>query len=288
MSHSSLLPAFANHLRIERGLSPRTVDGYGRDLFLFFKWAGSEAEVTKDRILAYLAARPSWGAASRARAIAALKTFGAWMADSGHVASDPAGSISTPKIPKRLPKFPTGEEMTAFLSNSGRGNRSESVRDTAIAHMLGSLGLRRTEIVNLDVSQVDRSRWYLRVIGKGDKERSLPLRGECQKAMRAWVAHRESVAKEGEPALFVNDCAPSPHHGTRIGIGIVYEIARRRSSVAFGRPMSPHKFRHGAFTKLHLDGVSTPAIQKIAGHAKIESTMVYVHASEKEIEEALS
>jgi len=272
------LEPFSVYQRVELNRSPLTIKGYFADLARFDAWC-RERPVTRELVREYLGSK-EWSAASRCRVVSALRSYYEWAVDNGHETADPTHGMRMPKIPERLPVYPSADQMNAFLSLEPRRGCRESARDTAIAHLLAVLGLRRGEIVGLNVGDVNEAEWKLRVVGKGNRERQLPLFDETKKVVAAWLAERDSH-KPIDEALFVTGT------GARISNSTVHEVATRRSSIAFGRPMSPHKFRHGAFTRMCAQGHDLLTIKEVAGHKNIQTTTIYTHCAGKKIEDAV-
>ena len=299
---------FIDYLRYERNASPNTIREYRRDVTQFMQFLTPPGETTMP--LAHVAHRVirefvGWSydqkleKSSVARKLAALRTFFKFCVREGVVKQNPARLVSTPKLPKRVPRVITAEEMNGFLDNilSGspaaarhksparpRKKRQDDAkimlkRDRAILELLYASGLRVSELVGLDLGDIDRAGQMLRVLGKGRKERVVPFGSSAQAALEAyWPVREEILNRPGaEPefqAVFLN------HYADRLGARSVRAIVKKYSRLAdVNWDLHPHSLRHAFATHLLADGADLRAIQELLGHVSLSTTQRYTQAS---------
>jgi len=298
---------FIEYLRYERNASPNTIREYRRDLRQFVEFLTPPGEKTMP--LAHVDHRVirefvGWSYDQRlekssvARKLAALRTFFKFCVREGVVTQNPARLVSTPKLPKRVPRVLTAEEMNGFLDNvlsaSGSARRREGLpsrpkekndakimlkRDRAILELLYASGLRVSELVGLNLGDIDRSGQMLRVLGKGRKERVVPFGTSAQTALEAYWPVREEIlnrpgAKPEIQAVFLN------HNAGRLGTRSVRAIVKKYSRLAnVNWDLHPHSLRHAFATHLLADGADLRAIQELLGHVSLSTTQRYTQAS---------
>jgi integrase/recombinase XerC len=298
---------FIDYLRYERNASPNTIREYRRDVSQFMQFLTPPGEKTMP--LAHVDHRVirefvGWSydqkleKSSVARKLAALRTFFKFCVREGVVKQNPARLVSTPKLPKRVPRVITAEEMNGFLDNILGGSpaaakdkgparqRSEQddakvmlKRDRAILELLYASGLRVSELVGLDLGDIDRAGQMLRVLGKGRKERVVPFGSSAQAALEAYwpvrdeILNRPGAASELQ-AVFLN------HYGDRLGARSVRSIVKKYSRLAdVNWDLHPHSLRHAFATHLLADGADLRAIQELLGHVSLSTTQRYTQAS---------
>jgi integrase/recombinase XerC len=278
------LAAYTTHLRSERHASPHTIRGYLADLrqFLGFAGAGGPAAVRPGTVRHWLRALD--GAAERtsiARKLAAVRGLFRFLVDSGRLATDPTAGIATPKTRRRLPAHLTLDDVDRLLVTP-RADTLLGLRDRAMLEVLYSSGLRVSELTGLDWEQIDAEAALLRVLGKGRKERVVPV---GRPALRALGAYRAACAAAGQ----------------RAGSGPVFRNARggRLTSRSVARLMerhvlasgtttkaTPHALRHTFATHLLGAGADLRAIQELLGHASLSTTQRYTHVDLRRLMEA--
>ena len=277
--------AFLRHLAAERGVSPATVRAYGQDLGRFSAFlsdfAGAAPGTLDARAVDALAIR-SYLAALRAdglqktsigRHLSAIRTFFSFLCREGIVETNPARALATPRRDKPLPKALSVAE-TAAVVEARDGEDALSLRDRALLELLYAAGLRVSELVNLDVADVDLSSRQLRALGKGRKERIVPFGEKAAGALRAYLPERRGLGARPElrrDPLFVNA------RGGRLTDRSVRRILLRALAIAGGRPASPHALRHSFATHLLAAGADLRAIQELLGHASLSTTQRYTH-----------
>ena len=298
---------FIDYLRYERNASPNTIREYRRDVSQFMQFLTPPGEKTMPlghvdhRVIREFV---GWSydqkleKSSVARKLAALRTFFKFCVREGVVKQNPARLVSTPKLPKRVPRVITAEEMNGFLDNilggspaAAKHKRSASPRkkqdnakimlkrDRAILELLYASGLRVSELVGLDLGDIDRGGQMLRVLGKGRKERIVPFGSSAQTALEAyWPVRDEILNRPGaEPefqAVFLNPYAD------RLGTRSVRAIVKKYSRLAdVNWDLHPHSLRHAFATHLLADGADLRAIQELLGHVSLSTTQRYTQAS---------
>lgn len=281
-----LIEDFCHHLSLERRLSPHTVTAYRRDLESLDRFLGRGrsglAEATHGQLRRWLAQLRTLGMARStiARKAAAVRSFYAWASRRGRVVRNPALLLSSPKLPSRLPTVLKAGEA-ASLVEAPAGDDPWSVRDRAILELLYGAGIRVAELCGLDVEQVDLVRRRVRVLGKGAKEREVPLGEPAAEALREYLrSPRGETMQEqgGGSALFFN------RRGHRLGSRDVRALVERYGrEMLVGRRVSPHTLRHSFATHLMEGGADIRAVQELLGHASLEVTQRYTHVSRRRL-----
>jgi integrase/recombinase XerC len=285
-----LLLAFAEHLKLERGLSPHTVRAYGGDLGALFTHLarvgdGDPQEVTLADLRTWLANQYASGSdrATLQRRAAAARTFFAWAARTGRLPNDPALALRSPRVDRRLP--PTVEVDQARRALDALADRVDDAdepveraarrRDLAIVEVLYASGIRVSELAGLDTGDLDSQRGLLRVLGKGGKQRTVPLGGPALRALDAWLAARSLLARPAAgKAVFVGD------RGLRIDPRVVRRIVHRALEAVPGAPdLGPHGLRHAMATHLLEGGADLRSVQELLGHSSLATTQLYTHVS---------
>jgi integrase/recombinase XerC len=276
---------FLRHLSAERNLSANTVAAYRRDIEQFFVYCARYARSRKDPMAAdaavvrqFLASRTTLGlaASSVARKAAALRAFFRWVARAGIRADNPATVVGTPKRGRHLPRVLKRGQVEALL-RMPPDDDPRGLRDRAVLELLYGAGIRVGELVALDVDSLDFHRRQMRVLGKGRKERLVPMGEPALDAMRAYLARsRPAFTRAGSPpaALFYN------RRGRRMGQRDVRAmITRYAREVVPGGRASPHTLRHTFATHLLEGGADLRSVQELLGHADVKTTQVYTHVS---------
>ena len=275
---SEPLETYLRHLMLERGLSKNTLSAYRNDLSKFFTHleksgvdpvlaSSKEVEAFSQELL------NSHTATSRARALASLRGFYKHLVLEGKRSDDPTKPVRSPKLPLRLPKALTQEQVLQLIENSGPAPDDESsdflrLRNRAILELMYSTGARVSEIVNLDLDEVDDS-GLMRVRGKGSKERLVPVGSFAKAALDAYlVRSRPSLAKGLSRALFLNQL------GGRLSRQSIWEIIQR-SAQGMNVEVSPHSLRHSFATHLLEGGADVRVVQELLGHASVTTTQIY-------------
>jgi integrase/recombinase XerC len=268
---------FIRHLEFERRLSPETCKNYRRDLdaLLVYReysgvdsWGGMDSE----HFRAFSASCFRKGLASRSiqRRLSACRTFFRYLIREKHVDKNPITDVSAPKGKKRLPGNLDADRMARLLDIHGKGPLVD--RDRAILELLYSSGLRLSELTGLNCGDVDMSDATVRVTGKGNKDRIVPVGRKALQALRVWDQTRVLLANVEEPALFVSN------RGTRISPRSVQaRVTHWARAQGIDTNVYPHLFRHSFATHLLESSHDLRGVQELLGHANISTTQVYTH-----------
>jgi integrase/recombinase XerC len=282
--------AFVDHLRLERRASSNTVDAYGRDLqqlVVFTRGMLSgparPQDVTKLVLRAFLGElAKDRSAASIARKLAAIRAFFRRLVRTGALKESPADLVGTPRVHRRMPAFLDAESAGAVVeapSAAPFGTDVTRLRDAAMLEVLYGSGLRVSELVRLDIAAVSLDEGSARVLGKGRKERLVPLGTRAIEALRAYLPRRAELAhpKSGAldaSALFVGRL------GRRITTRWVQQLVHRYGALGASRPeLHPHALRHSCATHMLEGGADLRAIQDMLGHSSLSTTQRYTHLS---------
>jgi integrase/recombinase XerD len=285
---ASAVEAYLAHVLTERGLARHTVEAYARDLADFAGFAvrrgvGRPADLRRSTITLYLLGLRRRGLAetSVARRLAAIRGWTAFMLREGALADDPALDLTVARRPRRLPDVLSVEEVERLLAQP-RGDGPIAWRDRAILELLYAAGLRVSELVALDVGDVHLSVEYVRCVGKGGRERVVPVGAAAVRALQRYLTHGRPVLAGRRPtaALFVNA------RGGRLTRQSVWKLLRASAQAAgIRRPIHPHTLRHSFATHLLDGGADLRAVQEMLGHASVATTQIYTHLSRSRLRE---
>ncbi|GAB3664490.1 tyrosine recombinase XerC [Actinocorallia lasiicapitis] len=276
---------FERHLRLERGLSEHTVRAYLGDLRDLVGHAGRRGvagvdELYADLVRDWLARRHEAGAAKStlARQTASVRAYTAWAQRRGLSDHDPGLRLGTPKLERRLPRVLRQDEAQELLDAPGTpgwGDDPESLRDRALLELLYATGVRVSELCGLDVDDLDHESCTARVLGKGGKERTVPVGVPALRAVERWLTRgRPAWAADGSgPALLLGV------KGGRLGDSTARRVVHRRLREAGLTDLSPHGLRHTAATHLLEGGADLRAVQELLGHASLQTTQLYTQVS---------
>jgi site-specific recombinase XerD len=265
--------------------SPHTISAYLSDVNLFIEWVGRQSiltpdAVTKDIVRQYIGFLTTMKMAKRTtgRKLATLRRYFGWLARNQQISVDPTIGVRTPSDTGRLPKVLTNEQLGALLHTDDTDQPDWKIaRDTAVIELLYGSGLRVSELCSLDVDSINVKQLAVSVMGKGGKERRVPVGEPSLVALKQWVALRtEVVANSSTVALFVNS------RGTRLGTRDVRRIIDARSLA----PTHPHALRHTYATHLLDNGADLRAVQELLGHADVATTQRYTHVSKERLKSA--
>ena len=265
--------------------SPHTVSAYLSDVNLFIEWVGRQSivtpdVVTKDVVRQYIGFLTTMKMAKRTtgRKLAALRRYFGWLARNQQISVDPTIGVRTPSDTGRLPTVLTNEQLGALLHTDDTDQPDWKIaRDTAVIELLYGSGLRVSELCSLDIDSINVKQLAVSVMGKGGKERRVPVGEPSLVALKQWVALRsEVVANASTVALFVNS------RGTRLGTRDVRRIIDARSLA----PTHPHALRHTYATHLLDNGADLRAVQELLGHADVATTQRYTHVSKERLKSA--
>ena len=279
-----LLKRFEQHLSVERNLSPRTVEAYLRDLQNFqlfleqqtgFVGAAERWLKQIDRLLLrrYLAQLHSCcGRTSIARKLSSLRVFFRFLVREGELQASPVDGLSTPRREQYLPKVLSAEQAGQLLDRPLPGKRLLILRDLAILELLYSCGLRVSELTGLDVGAVNLAEASVRVLGKGGKERQLPVGRQACRALQDYLAERGLFG--AEDPLFINQ-----RGGRLTARSIQRNLKKRLLLLGLPTDVTPHALRHSFATHLLDAGADLRVIQELLGHASLSTTQQYTKVS---------
>ncbi len=281
----TLLGEYEQYLTLSRHLSANSVRAYNADLRQMVTSLDLPVrDVTLQSLRLWLADLMEMGAASSTiqRRVAAVRGFFAWAMEQSFLDEDPAARLRSPKRTRRLPVVPGRRNVEeAMESTQVRAEEGPlAVRDLAILEVLYGGGIRVAELCALDLTDVDDERGLLRVVGKGDKQRSVPIGAPARRALSAWRGVRPSLAGSGSAeALFLG--ARGGRIDPRVARRVVHEATR-----AGGAEVGPHGLRHAMATHLLEGGADLRSVQEILGHASVATTQMYTHVSAERLRAA--
>jgi integrase/recombinase XerC len=271
---------FLRHLR-ERNASSHTIKAYAGDLDVFAAYVGSRDWKAVDHVsirgfLSHLYEK-GLGKTSVARALAAVRSLYRWLAQEGVVEQNPAKLVSTPRLPKRLPRVPTIEEVNSVLDGKMPAVASFPERDRLLLELLYGCGIRNSELVGINIDDIRVSNEAILIRGKGKKERYVPFGGSALEALTHYLPWRQQLLaslKRTTPALLVNQ------RGGRLTTRSVGRIVKR---IAIAKGLSPdvhpHTLRHAFGTHMLEEGADLRAIQELLGHERLATTQRYTQLS---------
>lgn len=271
--NTRLFKDYSYYLKIERGLSPNTVAGYCSDMELFVSATGLDAaEVTSSDIVDYLSARSeSLSKRSHARLLSSLRSFFDWMILEGEIKENPCDGVDSPKIGRYLPEVLSPEEVNAIMDSVDLSTWT-GLRDRAILEVLYGCGLRVSEAAGLRISNIYKEEGFLRIIGKGNKERIVPIGEMASDALDAYFGARPEPAGGCGDVVFLN------RFGKPLSRVSMFNMVKTRAMLAgVTKEISPHTFRHSFATHLIENGADLRAVQEMLGHESILTTEIYTH-----------
>jgi integrase/recombinase XerD len=289
---SSYRTGFAIYLQVEKGLSGNTQENYLRDidkLFEFFSF--SYPDITLEKItLKHLTEFINWiaeiglSAASQARIISGIKSFFIYLINEDVITKNPSELLVTPKLKRKLPEVLLKEEIDAMILAQD-ASLPEGERNRAIIEVLYSCGLRVSELVNLQLSNIFWQDEFLRIIGKGNKERLVPI---GQTALKQILRYKEGVRKNIAPKPGQHDFLFLNKRGTQLTREMIFMIIKKLALEAgIKKSISPHTFRHSFATHLVEGGADLRAVQEMLGHESITTTEIYTHLDRSYLKEVV-
>lgn len=283
------LQLYLNYLAVERGLSRNTIEAYERDLTLFLDFLKKQElnrieELTASHIIQFMQAMKTSGKAASTvtRAQVAIRSFCKFLTAEGVLAADPTAAMGTPKPKRKLPAVLTTEEIERLLS-APSAQSPAGLRDRAMLEVLYATGMRVSELVGLDVGSVHPGMGFVRVIGKGSKERIIPLGRMAISSLQEYLTYGRPKLHKGakaEDALFLN------HLGTRMTRQGFWKIIKKYAQEAgVTKELTPHTLRHSFATHLLEGGADLRAVQEMLGHSDISTTQIYTHVAKTKLKE---
>jgi integrase/recombinase XerD len=283
------LQSFMRYLSVERGLSSNTLESYKRDLAQYLDYLQQNEVVAlrdagKAQIVGYLAKLKQLGraAATLTRAIVSFRAFYQYLARERIIDSDPTLQLETPRLEKKVPHILSIEEI-GMLLDAPQIETVSGARDKAMLELLYATGMRVSELINLNVEDVNLSMGFIRCVGKAAKERMIPIGAIAAKFMDIYLTSmRPKLLKQSttEEALFIS------HLGTRMTRQGFWKIMKRYAqNVAFMKEITPHTLRHSFAAHLLENGADLRAVQEMLGHADISTTQIYTQVTKPKMKE---
>ncbi|MBI2385492.1 MAG: site-specific tyrosine recombinase XerD [Elusimicrobia bacterium] len=271
------LEEYCRYLSLERGLSPRTVSAYRSDIGAFYAWAAEKklvpAKAGRSDLDDFLWAQREKGLkpTSLFRKVESLKSYFGFEMLEGGLAESPAETLRTPRVPARLPKYLTKEEAARLLT-APNTEEYEDVRDRAMLELLYASGLRATELVSLKLESANLQDGWVRVLGKGNKERMVPVHARALAAIKVYIAERERRFKNPAAELFLG------RTGKKLSrIQFWRRLSELGKRAGIKQHLHPHLLRHTFATHLLQGGADLRSVQEMLGHADLATTQIYTH-----------
>ena len=268
-----ILSDYENYLLIERAMSRNTVASYCSDVQKYIDWAGTSPEgLTSEDIEEYLESRTGQSERSQARFLSALRNFYDWLCLEGVISENPCDRVDMPKIGRYLPSVLSVEEVEAIIDSVSTVDWL-GVRDRAILEVLYGCGLRVSEAVGLKISGLYPNEGFIRVIGKGNKERLIPFCGMALEAVEAYLKVRpQPEDPKDDDVLFLNNRTKPL---SRVSM---FKMVKTQTLISGVRKdISPHTFRHSFATHLVEHGADLRVVQEMLGHESVTTTEIYTH-----------
>lgn len=289
-----LLGEYERHLAFERNMSEHSVRAYSGDISSLLQHAvrfgaTSVGDLDLRLLRSWLAKQQTLGRARTtiARRSTAARTFTGWLHRTGRIPTDPGALLASPKAHRVLPpvlRTDEAEAMVDLVEVDPDTADAGTLRDAAMLELLYATGIRVSELVGLDLSSVDNGRRTLRVLGKGNKERTVPFGVPAAKALDRWL-------ERGRPAFQSTDVSTTAvflgARGSRIDPRVVRRVVNQRTEAVPGAPrLSPHGLRHTAATHLLEGGADLRSVQELLGHSSLSTTQLYTHISSDRLRQA--
>jgi integrase/recombinase XerD len=283
---------FLNYLKVEKGFSENTLAAYHNDLYQLANFAEGEAikrgsipswvGFGREGMLSYMLNLKERGyvATTQARKVAAAKSFLSFMVDEGHLKDNPMQGVGSPKVGKSLPKPISDSQARLLLEQPAKLSTAEAKRDKAMLELLYASGMRVSELVALNLGDVDTENGYVRCFGKGRRERLIPIYPQAAAAVAEYIeeVRPHPAHKKDEPALFLN---PRGERLTRQGFW--QKIKEYAKSANLDTKISPHTLRRSFATHMLSGGADLRSVQEFLGHANISTTQVYTRLTTEHI-----
>lgn len=288
MDTDKLVISYLEYLAVEKGLSANTIAAYRRDLrklqrFVEDKTGVGLLEVDQGTLVSFVSSLRKEGVSPRSinRAVSAVRGFYRFLMLTKRIRTDPTINIESPRVERRLPSVLTEEEMDRLLSLPPKVT-SLAIRDQAILELMYATGLRASEVVSLKVEDVHLDLGYVRCIGKGSKERIVPIGSKAIEALTQYIngPRNSLVARTGSRSLFVNS------RGVGLSRQGLWKLVKARVRAAgITRKVTPHTLRHSFATHLLAHGADLRSVQEMLGHADISTTQIYTHLDKSRLKQ---
>jgi integrase/recombinase XerD len=284
--------SFLNYLTVEKGFSGNTVEAYRNDLQQLAGFAEEEANkqslmpswanFSRQGMLSYMLnlKERNYAATTVARKVAAARSFFGFLKAEGIIKADPTENMSSPSVGKSLPKPISISQVRSLLDQPAKSNTLEARRDKAMLELLYASGMRISELVSLNLGDVDTAGGFVRCFGKGHKERLVPIYEQAARSVKEYIDEtRPKLAhKKDEVALFLN---PRGERLTRQGFW--QKLKEYAKSAGLDTQISPHTLRHSFATHMLSGGADLRVVQELLGHANIATTQVYTHLTSEHV-----
>ena len=291
MNWDSAFENFKNYLKLERGLSNNSIRSYNHDLVLFKKFLNTnkinvtpiscKAENIKSYLYKNLSKKNS---RSQARSISAIKSFFNYLIFEGHLKESPVSNIEAPKIERKLPKVLTLDQINQLIKSVDL-NHQFGQRNKTIIEVLYGTGIRVSELINLKLSNIFFEENIIKVTGKGNKERFVPLGKKASDEIKSYLKDRDKLKIDSRfsDLLFLN------RYGRGLTRSMIFKIINDTSvNIGLDKKISPHTLRHSYATHLIKNGADLRTIQLMLGHESIITTEIYTHLDKVHLEEVLN
>lgn len=289
------IQSFLNHLTIEKGFSPNSTDAYRNDLSQLADFVEELAmvqgydpqwsAVDRNLLISYILnlKERNYAPATVARKVAAVKSFFDFLVAEGALRSDPTENLSSPKVGKSLPKPLSAAEVEALLEEPAKLSSPEAKRDRAMLELLYAGGMRVSELVSMNTSDLNLGAGFVRCFGKGSKERIIPIHRGAVEALEEYLteARPPLLHNKEDEALFLNRRG---ERLTRQGFWLILKDYAKAAGIK--REVTPHTLRHSFATHMLSGGADLRAVQELLGHANISSTQVYTHLTSEHVRQA--
>lgn len=283
---NSFIKEFINYLAVERGLADNTLLAYRRDLENYAEYLKKQdiedaSQVTREHISNFMFDQKQKGlsANSISRALAAIKMFHRFLVRERLSKEDPTYLVDTPKLWKRIPDVMSSFEMESMIQAS-KGKTSQLIRDNAVLELLYATGMRVSELVNLKIENVNLEVGYVRCVGKGKKERIVPMGRNAKEAIEKYcnVVRKKQAKDQFIPSLFLSRL------GKKISRQSIWKIVKYYAKKAkVKKTIKPHTLRHTFATHLLEHGADLRSVQEMLGHSDISTTQIYTHVDKERL-----
>ncbi len=283
---------FLNYLAVEKGFAGNTIEAYRNDLNQLADFAEQEASkqgviplwtsFSRQEMLSYLLnlKERNYAATTQARKVAAAKSFFGFMLAEGKIKANPTENISSPKVGKPLPDAISISQVRQLIDQPARASTPEAKRDRAMLELLYASGMRVSELVSLNLDDVNTGDNYVRCFGKGNKERLVPIYPQAAQVVEEYViqVRPRFVRSDAEQALFLNQ------RGDRLTRQGLWQILKAYAKEAgLNKQVTPHTLRHSFATHMLSGGADLRSVQELLGHANISTTQIYTHLTSEHI-----
>lgn len=289
MTWEQALRSFSRYLKLERGLSENTLAAYSRDIEKLAQWGTGNGllpnQIDLEHLRLFLQSQSSLSPRSQARLTTSMKTFFRFLVYDEVITSDPTELLESPRIGRKLPDYLTDKEVDLMIDSIDRST-DEGERNRALLEVLYACGLRVSELIHLRLSDIFEKEGFLRVIGKGDKERVVPIHAHAMKALQLYIREirvHADIQRGEEDIVFLSK------RGKRMARSTVFTMIRNTAEACgIRKAIGPHTFRHSFATALVNNGADLRVVQQLLGHESITTTEIYTHLNETELRNAIN